>query len=84
MKEDTFDQVTDALVYFSNEINENDDRSIVFNVVGNEPKYFRFLASKGEITFDFFPGEKILISPDHLLYSDWPFYLLIGAVKKQN
>lgn len=52
MQEATFDQVADALVYFSNEINENDDRSIVFNVVGNEPKYFRFLASLGELEFD--------------------------------
>ena len=60
MKEDTFDQVTDALVYFSNELEENNDRSIVFNVVGNEPKYFRFLASQGEITFDDTPPEEIV------------------------
>lgn len=60
MKEDAFDQVTDALVYFSNELEENNDRSIVFNVVGNEPKYFRFLASQGEITFDDTPPEEIV------------------------
>jgi hypothetical protein len=41
-------------------------------------------ATKGDTRFDLFPGEKILMSEDHLLYSDWPFYLLIGAVKKQN
>jgi hypothetical protein len=41
-------------------------------------------STKGETTFDLFPGEKILINEDHLLYSDWPFYLLIGAVKKIN
>ena len=29
-------------------------------------------------------GEKILINQDHLLYSDWPYYLLIGAAKKIN
>lgn len=39
-------------------------------------------ATKEDITFDFFPGDKILISEEHLLYLDWPFYLLIGAVKK--
>ena len=39
-------------------------------------------STKGEVKFDLFPGEKVLMSEDHLLYSDWPFYLLIGAVKK--
>lgn len=52
MREDTFDQVADALVYFSNELDKEDDRSIVFSVLDDEPKYFRFFASKGEITFD--------------------------------
>ena len=41
-------------------------------------------STKGEMTFDLFPGEKILMSEDHLLYSDWPYYLIIGAVKKIN
>lgn len=52
MQEDTFDQVADALVHFSNELDEDYDRSIVFSVIDEEPKYFRFFASKGEITFD--------------------------------
>ena len=60
MKEDTFDQVTDALVYFSNEINKDDDISVVFNVVGSEPKYFRFLVSKGELEFDNRPPEEMV------------------------
>ncbi len=52
MREDTFDQVADALVHFSNELDEDYERSIVFSVVDQEPKYFRFFASSGEITFD--------------------------------
>lgn len=60
MKEDTFDQVSDALVYFSNELEPYDDRSIVFSVVDEEPRYFRFLASQGEITFEDHPPENIV------------------------
>ena len=41
-------------------------------------------ATKNETKYDFFPGDKILMNEDHLLYLDWPFYLLIGAVKKIN
>jgi SepF-like predicted cell division protein (DUF552 family) len=52
MKEDTFDQVADALVHFSNEVEEDYERKIVFSVVDDEPKYFRFFASEGEISFD--------------------------------
>jgi len=51
MREETFDQIADALVHFSNEINEEDERSIVFSVVDEEPKYFRFFAGMGELTF---------------------------------
>ena len=51
MQEDTFDQIADALVHFSNEINEEDERRIVFSVVDNEPKYFRLYAAQGELTF---------------------------------
>jgi len=51
MQEETFDQIADALVHFSNEINEEDERSIVFSVVDEEPKYFRFFAAQGELTF---------------------------------
>jgi SepF-like predicted cell division protein (DUF552 family) len=52
MREDTFDQVADALVHFSNEVEEDYERKIVFSVVDDEPKYFRFFASEGEISFD--------------------------------
>ena len=60
MKEDTFDQVTDALVYFSNEINKDDDISVVFSVVADEPKYFRFLACKGELEFENKPPREMV------------------------
>ena len=50
MREDTFDQIADALVHFSNEINKKDERRIVFSVVDEEPKYFRFFAEMGELT----------------------------------
>jgi hypothetical protein len=39
-------------------------------------------ATKEDIKFDYKVGEKVLINENHLLYSDWQFYLLIGAVKK--
>ncbi len=51
MQEDTFDQIADALIHFSNEIDNEDERSIVFSVVEDEPKYFRFFAAQGELTF---------------------------------
>lgn len=51
MQEDTFDQIADALVHFSNEIDDEDERSIVFSVIDKEHKYFRFYAAQGELTF---------------------------------
>lgn len=60
MRDDTFDQIADALVHFSNEIDEEDERSIVFSVVDQEPRYFRFLASQGEMTFEDHPPENIV------------------------
>ena len=60
MREDTFDQVADALVHFSNELEEDYERKIVFSVVDEEPRYFRFLASQGEITFEDHPPENIV------------------------
>jgi hypothetical protein len=50
MREDTFDQIADALVHFSNEINEDKEIRIVFSIVDEEPKYFRFFAEMGELT----------------------------------
>ena len=41
-------------------------------------------ATKEDIKFDYKVGEKILMNKNHLLYLDWSFYLLIGAVKKIN
>jgi hypothetical protein len=50
MREDTFDQIADALIHFSNEINEDKEIRIVFSIVDEEPKYFRFFAEMGELT----------------------------------
>jgi hypothetical protein len=41
-------------------------------------------ATKEDNKFDYKVGEKVLINENHLLYSDWPYYLIIGAVKKIN
>jgi hypothetical protein len=41
-------------------------------------------ATKAGQKIDYKAGEKILINENHLLYSDWPYYLIIGAVKKIN
>lgn len=41
-------------------------------------------ATKEGNSFDYKVGEKVLINENHLLYSDWPYYLIIGAVKKIN
>ena len=40
-------------------------------------------ASKGGQSFQFLPGDKIWLTEEHSLYSDWPYYILIEAVKKQ-
>lgn len=39
-------------------------------------------ATKGGQEFKFTSGDKIWMTEEHLLYSDWPYYILIGAVKK--
>ncbi len=52
MREDTFDQIADAMVHFSNELDRDFERVIAFSVVEEEPKYFRFYASEGEIYLD--------------------------------
>lgn len=49
MKEESFDQIADALVHFSNKLDDENESSIVFTVMEDEPKYFRFYASRGEI-----------------------------------
>ena len=41
-------------------------------------------ASKGGVNFEFKPGEKILLTKENVLYSDWPIYIQIEAVKKIN
>jgi len=41
-------------------------------------------ASKAGQKINYYIGEKVLMNEDHLLYSDWPYYLIIGAVKKIN
>jgi hypothetical protein len=39
-------------------------------------------ATKSEQQFKFIPGDKVLMTEEHLLYSDWAYYISIGAVKK--
>jgi hypothetical protein len=41
-------------------------------------------ASKAGQKINYSVGEKVLLTQDNLLYLDWPYYLLIGAVKKIN
>jgi hypothetical protein len=41
-------------------------------------------ATKEGNKFDYKVGEKVLINENHLLYSSWSYYILIGAVKKIN
>jgi hypothetical protein len=41
-------------------------------------------ASKEGNSFDYKIGEKVLINENHLLYSSWSYYIMIGAVKKIN
>jgi hypothetical protein len=41
-------------------------------------------ANSGGTNFEFKPGDKILLTKEHSLYSDWPFYIEIEAVKKTN
>jgi hypothetical protein len=41
-------------------------------------------ASKEGNSFDYKVGEKVLINENHLLYSSWSYYMMIGAVKKIN
>jgi hypothetical protein len=41
-------------------------------------------ATKEGNNFNYKVGEKVLINKNHLLYSNWPYYIMIGAVKKIN
>jgi hypothetical protein len=41
-------------------------------------------ANKGGVDFELKPGEKILLTQENVLYSDWPLYIQIEAVKKIN
>ena len=41
-------------------------------------------ATKEGNNFNYKVGEKVLINENHLLYSNWSYYLIIGAVKKIN
>jgi hypothetical protein len=41
-------------------------------------------ATKAGQKINYSVGEKVLLTQENLLYSDWPYYLIIGAVKKIN
>jgi hypothetical protein len=40
--------------------------------------------TKNNQTLNYKVGEKVLINKNHLLYSSWSYYVMIGAVKKIN
>jgi len=39
-------------------------------------------ATKKGTTFNFIPGDKVLMKEENLLYPDWAYYISIGACKK--
>lgn len=39
---------------------------------------------KDGVTFELKPGDKILLTEENVLYSEWPNYILMEAVKKIN
>lgn len=41
-------------------------------------------ATKAGQKINYSIGDKVLLTQDNLLYLDWPYYILIGAVKKTN
>lgn len=50
--------------------------------VGIYEIFHQIHAIKSGQKFEFIPGDKILITEEHLLYSDWAYYISIGAVVK--
>jgi len=67
-----------------NHIVHYDPNNIVEIEEGIYEIIYEIHATKEDNKFDYKVGEKVLINKNHLLYSDWPYYMIIGAVKKIN
>jgi len=75
------------LVPYDNQPNHNvqyDPNNTVEVEEGIYEVIYEIHASKEGNSFDYKVGEKVLINENHLLYSSWSYYMMIGAVKKIN
>jgi len=75
------------LVSYDNQPNHNiqyDPNNTVEIEEGIYEVIYEIHASKEGNNFDYKVGEKVLINENHLLYSSWSYYIIIGAVKKIN
>jgi hypothetical protein len=75
------------LVPYDNQPNHNvqyDPNNTVEVEEGIYEVIYEIHATKEGIKFDYKVGEKFLINENHLLYSSWSYYIIIGAVKKIN
>jgi hypothetical protein len=75
------------LVPYDNQPNHNiqyDPNNTVEVEEGIYEVIYEIHATKEGNKFDYKVGEKVLINENHLLYSSWSYYMMIGAVKKIN
>jgi hypothetical protein len=75
------------LVPYNNQPNYNVHYNLNNNIEVEEGIYeiiYEINATKEGNNFNYKVGEKVLINENHLLYSNWPYYMMIGAVKKIN
>ncbi len=71
-----YDQPNHNIQYDINNITEVEEG--IYEVI------YEIHATKEGNKFDYKVGEKVLINENHLLYSSWSYYIMIGAVKKIN
>lgn len=50
--------------------------------IGIYEVFHQINSTKSGQIFNLVPGDKILMTEEHLLYSDWAYYISIGAVQK--
>lgn len=75
------------LVPYDNQPNYNVQYDPNNNIEVEEGIYeiiYEINATKEGNNFKYKVGEKVLINENHLLYLNWPYYIMIGAVKKIN
>lgn len=75
------------LVPYDNQPNYNVQYDPNNNIEVEEGIYeiiYEINATKEGNNFNYKVGEKVLINENHLLYLNWPYYIMIGAVKKIN